>query len=189
MTSLMPELLPIVAARGVHEQLDLPPGWKSEIIEGLIHISPRSAPPRARIVMRIAKSLWPAEENADWEVLSDVEIEHPALNGLYSPDLIVSPVPNPVADEAGRVLRADKMLLVAEVTSPSNAKDDRGPKLDGYARVGMPLYLLVDRQNKAVQLYSYPDRGQYLAEIRVPFGQPITLPAPFDVVVETDRFE
>jgi Uma2 family endonuclease len=184
------EIRPRVAdAREVHERLELPPGWKSEIIDGLIQVSRGPGPSEARIIMRLAKALWPAEESADWEVLSEVEIEHPEFDGLYSPDLLVTPVPNPVADKTGRVLRADRMLLVAEVTSPSNARDDRGPKLEGYARARVPLYLLVDRQNRTVQLFSDPDKGEYAAETRVPFGASIALPAPFEVTIRTDRFD
>jgi Uma2 family endonuclease len=190
MTLLMPEFpLTTTEVRALHEQLDLPSGWKSEIIEGLIQVSPRPAPQHASIISQLTACLWSVAEGVDWEALSEVEIEHPELDGLYSPDLLVTPVPYPVADRTGRVLRADAMLLVAEVTSPSNAKDDRGAKLDGYARVGVPLYLLVDRQNREVHLFSDPQKGEYAAEVRVPFGTPITLPAPFELTIATSRFE
>jgi Uma2 family endonuclease len=190
MTLLMPEFpLASTEVRALHEQLDLPSGWKSEIIEGLIHVSPRPAPQHADIIAQLTGLLWPASRTAGWKVLSEVEIEHPEFDGLYSPDLLVTPVPFPVADRTGRVLRANAMLLVAEVTSPSNAKDDRGAKLDGYARVGVPLYLLVDRQNREVHLFSDPQKGEYAAEVRVPFGTPITLPTPFELSIDTSEFE
>lgn len=72
------------------------------------------------------------------------------------------------------------VLLVAEVTSSVSA-DDREAKRRAYAAVGIPLYLLVDRDRQEVVLFSQPDveAQDYRADVRVPFGSDLELPAPF----------
>ena len=72
------------------------------------------------------------------------------------------------------------ILLLAEVTS-SVSTDDRESKRRAYAAVGVPLYLLVDRDNLETVLFSRPDveAQDYRADIRVPFGSDLELPAPF----------
>lgn len=72
------------------------------------------------------------------------------------------------------------ILLLVEVTS-SGATDDREDKRRAYASVGIPLYLLVDRENCESVLFSQPDAEaqDYRADIRVPFGADLELPAPF----------
>lgn len=78
-----------------------------------------------------------------------------------------------------------------EITSKGNADQDRKNKLWGYAHAEVPLYLLVDRfaeEGPSVGLFSKPANGVYQETHRVPFGEKITLPAPFEMVLNTDEF-
>jgi Uma2 family endonuclease len=70
--------------------------------------------------------------------------------------------------------------MTVEITS-SRLATDRDEKRRAHAAVGIPLYLLVDRQNGETVLFSRPDIEvqDYLADIRVPFGSGLELPAPF----------
>jgi Uma2 family endonuclease len=65
---------------------------------------------------------------------------------------------------------------------------DREAKRYGYARAGIPLYLLVDRQEQRVTLFSGPDGKDYEFSDRVPFGKAILLPEPFGIELETAEF-
>jgi Uma2 family endonuclease len=120
----------------------------------------------------------------------------------YIPDLIVLDAEE---SERARAARAPQLLpgqvgLVLEVTSPSNAADDRQPTLrrstptkwNGYAQVGLPYCLLVDRAPRSAQavLYSDPDPGSgtYLHFEAWKFGEAIRLPGPFNVEIRTDRW-
>jgi hypothetical protein len=62
-----------------------------------------------------------------------------------------------------------------------------------YAQVGIPHYLLIDRDPKRAQaiLYSAPGRnsGGYLHLRSWEFGEAIRLPEPFNVVISTDEWE
>jgi hypothetical protein len=60
-----------------------------------------------------------------------------------------------------------------------------------YARAGIPLYLLIDRfagSGPTVELHSRPREAEYRATTRVPFGESIGVPAPFDFTLETEDF-
>jgi Uma2 family endonuclease len=72
------------------------------------------------------------------------------------------------------------ILLLGEITS-SKRNTDREEKRRAYAAAGIPFYLLVDRDNRESVLFSEPDveAQDYRADIRVPFGSDLTLPAPF----------
>jgi len=98
--------------------------------------------------------------------------------GDFIPDLTVAE-PGAFDDEPSWGTAAGTLLL-AEVTS-DRSSDDRETKRRAYAAVGIPLYLLVDRDRQETVLFSQPDveTRDYRADIRVPFGSDLELPAPF----------
>lgn len=64
-------------------------------------------------------------------------------------------------------------------------------KLRAYACAPVPLYLLVDRFDEAgpaVTLFSDPVDGHYRESKQVSFGEPIALPAPVELKLETADF-
>lgn len=78
------------------------------------------------------------------------------------------------------------MLLVVEVTSESNAETDRVVKRKRYAEYGAPLYLLVDRMEKTVTVFTDPGRlGYTKVDGPHPFGTPVRLPEPFGIDLDT----
>ncbi|WP_433468144.1 Uma2 family endonuclease [Spirillospora sp. CA-128828] len=98
-------------------------------------------------------------------------------------------------------LSAEDLALALEVTSPSTAPEDRRPglrranptKWNGYARVGIPFYLLVDRDPGEAQttLFSEPDTasGSYKESMTWAFGEAIKLPEPFGIEIPTSEWE
>lgn len=94
-------------------------------------------------------------------------------------------VPEELANGA-TALVPDQTLLIVEVTSESNAETDRVVKRRRYAEYGAPLYLLVDRLDKTVTLFSGPGRLGYTGvEGPHPFGEPVRLPEPFGLDLDT----
>ncbi|WP_435108297.1 Uma2 family endonuclease [Nocardiopsis synnemataformans] len=177
------------------EELDLPEGWRAEIIEGDISIMTPPKYEHNRIVWLINKLIIREILNEDSkiteaEVLQTQDLQVPLITSLYIPDLIVLPgrAPDPEPENP-----AADALMVVEVTSKSTAKKDRKPKLWGYAHAGIPLYLLVDRWDPdtgkgEVTLYSGPENGRYTSSTKVPFGKEIHLPEPFDLTIDTSDF-
>ncbi|MFJ5799604.1 Uma2 family endonuclease [Streptomyces decoyicus] len=82
---------------------------------------------------------------------------------------------------------SDGVAMVVEVTS-SKPHKDRVAKRHGYARSGIPLHLLVDRDKSTVTLFSEPEGEDYLNTHIAPFGKPLPLPAPFSFDLETADF-
>ena len=77
--------------------------------------------------------------------------------------------------------------MVMEVTS-SKPKIDRETERRCYARGGIPLYLLVDRESSSVTLLSEPENDDYRELCSRPFGKPLTIPEPFALDLETADF-
>ncbi|MFW6691910.1 Uma2 family endonuclease [Streptomyces sp. MAR4 CNX-425] len=85
---------------------------------------------------------------------------------------------------------SDGVLMAVEVTSYDGDTDrrDRQDKPGAYAAVGIPVYLLVDREAGTVVVHTNPDaeRGCYLDTHRAPFGEEVTLPDPVGITLDTD---
>ncbi|CAL9442003.1 hypothetical protein GCM10010266_03710 [Streptomyces griseomycini] len=84
-------------------------------------------------------------------------------------------------------MSCDGVAMVVEVTS-SKPQADREAKRRCYARGGIPLYLLVDREASSITLFSDPEKDEYREQCTRPFGKPITLPAPFGFNLDTADF-
>lgn len=170
-----PELLRVL------ESLDLPPGYKAEIIEGNIVVSPAPKAEHQQILMRIARTLILADWDPHWDI--GVAI---SADSYFIPDLTVVPRDFRFGAPEGSSQSPAGIELVAEVTS-TNADKDRGAKRRGYAAVGIPFYLLIDRERKETVLFSEPEDGDYTAEDRRPMGEAIPLPEPFSFALEDIR--
>lgn len=86
---------------------------------------------------------------------------------------------------------ATEALLVVEITSQSNADDDRKKKLWAYAHAPLPVYLLIDRFDEhgpTATLFTEPHNGAYKHAVRVAFGEELRLPEPFALTVDTGSF-
>lgn len=170
-----PELLRVL------NSLDLPPGYKAEVIEGNIVASPAPQADHQQILMRISRPLILADWDPHWDIGVAV-----SADGYFIPDLTVVPRDFQFGAPKGSTQSSAGIEMVAEVTS-SNADKDRGAKRRGYAGVGVPLYLLIDRERKESVLFSEPENGDYTAEERRPLGEPIQLPEPFSFALEDIR--
>lgn len=76
-------------------------------------------------------------------------------------------------------MSAEALDLVGEITSTNRHADTRD-KLTAYARMAIPHYLLVDRTEHTVTLYSDPsgdvDVPAYDTKRKVKFGEPVPMP-------------
>lgn len=79
------------------------------------------------------------------------------------------------------------VALVVEVTS-TKPQADREAKRRCYARGGIPLYLLIDRDDSSVTLFSDPENDDYRQLLTIPYGKPLPLPEPFAFDLETSDF-
>ena len=77
--------------------------------------------------------------------------------------------------------------MVLEVTS-TKPRAHREAKRRCYARGGIPLYLLVDREASSITLFSAPEKDDYREHSTRPLGKPIALPEPFAFELDTSDF-
>ncbi|MEU1160121.1 Uma2 family endonuclease [Streptomyces sp. NPDC005921] len=80
------------------------------------------------------------------------------------------------------------VLMAVEITSfdSDTNQRDRVEKPDGYAAAGIPVYLLVDRDDCSVVVFNQPEDGRYRHEERLPFGAAVKLPEPVNINLETE---
>ncbi|MCA1219558.1 Uma2 family endonuclease [Streptomyces sp. 8L] len=82
-----------------------------------------------------------------------------------------------------------RVLMTVEVTSYDADTDgrDRKEKPLAYAEAGVPVHLLVDRDARAVTVFSdpRPDGGGYGDRHTVSFGMRVSLPGPVGVELDT----
>lgn len=161
--------------------LDTPPGYRAELIDLEIIVTP---PPDGNHQMAISRI------NRQIYRYASIKVDIAANKGLISPTgrLIPDATVGPEGIFAGQDpwMPTNDVLLVVEVTS-AKPQRDREDKRKSYAVAGIPLYLLVDRQQSTVVLHSEPDMdtGDYLTVHSAPYGKDVQLPAPFDFALET----
>ncbi|HJU97104.1 MAG TPA: Uma2 family endonuclease [Jiangellaceae bacterium] len=169
-------------------QLDVPDGWRAEITEEGITVTPPPMVPHVHVASIIHRTL-NAALPADVLVLQAPGVAFSHLTRLYEPDLIV--VPHAAVAGAEYTIPAERALLVVEITSRSNARQDRTAKKWAYGHGPVPLYLLVDpwaADGPVTTLYADPVDGEYRSAQQIAFGGVIVLPAPFDIEIDSADF-
>lgn len=161
-----------------------PEGFKVEIVEGTVHMSPQRDT-HWEIIRRIVRAL-EDRFGMDVRALSDVRIDFGEGNG-FAPD-IVKLFDKAAKDSRGRWL-PEHVEFVGEVISKGTAAADYGPKKDAYAAAGVPLFLIVDPYVGRCLLHSEPKDGGYHKKLVVDFGLDVDLTdTSMDLVLKTDAF-
>ncbi|MFE7526084.1 Uma2 family endonuclease [Kitasatospora sp. NPDC057542] len=182
-------------------------GTRVEVIGGEFVVSPAPVHAHGGILSDIRRGFeraWFTDPDFPWRAVQTVNLDLVEIGDGYIPDMVV------VHRDIDAAKRADEALhlhpheidLVVEVTSSSNARYDRRPvfgrqvrstKWTGYARGGVPYYLLVDRdpRQSGVTLFGEPNRGEGTYEVLGEWksGESVRLPKPFDVEIGTDAWK
>jgi Uma2 family endonuclease len=170
------------------QETDAPEGCKVEIIEGIVTVSPPPDNDHNLTALRLQRLLYKVIPE-DWGICQTQGVSIPHREGLYIPDLVV--VPEASLDRPGHHVPLGEAELVVEITSRGNANHDRVEKLHGYATAGVPLYLLLDRWHSGratATLYGEPRGGMYRVIDTVKYGDPLRLPEPFSLTIDTGIF-
>ncbi|MFJ4187489.1 Uma2 family endonuclease [Kitasatospora sp. NPDC089509] len=170
--------------------LHSPEGFRAELIEGEIIVAP---PPDGdhedhinhltKQVIRRSKTDMSLSNNKGLRLVSGglCPKNHVIPDAMYAPEELR------ILRGAPPWMEPDGIELVAEVTS-SKPNQDRIAKRHCYARAGIPLYLLIDREKSQVSLFSKPHRDEYTEVHLAAFGEPLALPAPFEFELDTKDF-
>ncbi|MDN3023412.1 Uma2 family endonuclease [Streptomyces sp. S.PB5] len=85
----------------------------------------------------------------------------------------------------------DGALMAVEITSHDRDTDqrDRIDKPLGYAQAEIPVYLLIDRDNHTLTVFSEPKDGHYQQSPSYPWGDTVELPAPVGITLDTEKLK
>jgi Uma2 family endonuclease len=172
------------------QELDVPEGWRAEVIHGRIEITPpggnRHSLIAADVNRQVSRCAGDGCGTYQW-----LAVSVPGCAQVFVPDLVVVPEIELRSGPDDEPVPAERALLVVEITSRGNADTDRRTKRWGYAHAGVPQYLLIDRFDEdgpAVMLFSEPVDGHYQHVVRIPFGERIKLHDPFAIELDTSGF-
>ncbi|WP_405797901.1 Uma2 family endonuclease [Streptomyces sp. NBC_01506] len=172
------------AADSVMERL---PGYRVEIIGGVIAVTPPADGAHARPIKKLTRSFEDAGlDEGESEVYQGIGVWLPAGPGGFAiPDL--SLVDADFEDHLMHNKCYDPAVfrLVLEVTS-SNYQQDLRSKVTAYAEAKIPVYLIVDRKHGRLHVLTEPVAGDYTSHrIHAP-GEQVVLPDSIGAEVKVD---
>jgi Uma2 family endonuclease len=168
--------------------LDTPEGYRAELIDGEIFVTP---PPNGNhergISLIVEQVIVSSATRMHFAGHKGLIVPADTGQSRVIPDITFAPRDLDLFHDAPPWMLPGGVAMVVEVTSSSPDRDRTG-KRHGYAAAGIPLYLLVDRQKGQVTLFSAPARNDYVTHTQVPFGGSIKLPPPFSFTLATEDF-
>lgn len=162
--------------------MDLPEGYRAEIIEGAIEVSPTGRRRHTVLINRLRDLLVVHLRGGDYAAYQDGNILY--RRKCWVPDLfLASRDLDETPDEEGLGVDAAGVALVVEVVSPGHCgiERDRIRKRREYARAGIPVYVIIDDfdEEGTVSILTAPDpeKAVYEDEHRVSYGHEAIIPS------------
>jgi len=158
---------------------------RTELVDGKIQVTPSPSNPHQGISRYLANFLEPAAFAAGLTLFDAVDVRIGART-IACPDVVVGKL----RWEKG-VNDAADVVLIAEVTSPSNAAWDRVGKKRRYAAAQIPWYLLVEPDRPellsvTLLLYRLED-GRYVEHAVARPGEILRSDEPFPIAIDPNR--
>lgn len=170
--------------------LDAPEGFRAELIEGEIVVTPPPDGDHEDYINLIMKQvIRRSRTDMDFSGNKGLKLKggpHCPKDRVI-PDGTFAPTELRLYRGADPWMSCDGVALVLEVTS-SRPQADRVAKRRCYARGGIPLYLLIDRDESSITLFSTPEKDDYREHCTRPLGKPLALPEPFAFDLDTADF-
>ncbi|MFJ5557858.1 Uma2 family endonuclease [Streptomyces sp. NPDC093250] len=168
------------------DELDVPDGYKAEIIRGNIVVSPWSRGYYYRVMRLVCRQLEPHLPAGHSIGVGPFLYVFPGDERAYGPDIHAAL--DSAFETTSHRLDGEALSFVAELTSSSTRDDDMTDKVEVYGRAGVPVYLLLDMQEECATVFSMPSAKGYKSSDTKPFGEKLAIPAPFDCVLDTTDF-
>ncbi|MEU9475114.1 Uma2 family endonuclease [Streptomyces sp. NPDC048191] len=167
--------------------LETPEGFRAELIEGEIVVTPPPDGDHEHYIARLMKQVV-RRSQIDMDFSGNKGLKLGKGGGCprdhVIPDGTFAPAHLDLYRDADPWMPSEGVSMVLEVTS-TKPRRDREVKRRCYARAGIPLYLLVDRDASSVTLLGEPRDEDYRRVLSVQFGKRLALPEPFGFELET----
>jgi Uma2 family endonuclease len=170
--------------QSIHDELELPDGFRAEIVEGQIAVAASPFGMHAYI-LKVIRRAADGTIRADHDLYENVTLEEPD-GDRYIPDLALMPDAL-IRTRRQWIFPMGMCRLAIEVTSPGQEDRDYR-KRAGYARAGVPVYLIVDQKRRRCVVHSEPESTKYARVREVAFGEDLVLPLEVPITVDTSRF-
>ena len=171
----------------IFEDLEVPEGFKAELIRGEIVMTPGPDLVHNMIVTSIMDQI----PRTRWLRVQTQDIAIPGEASEPQPDLVVL---ESGAQNRGRLIPAPALTLVVEVVSRTSVDRDYKTKREMYAAGAIPAYLIVDPFLGVTVLLTEPAVGSgvcptgYRVERTSTFGEPVPIPV-LDLTLDTGDFQ
>ncbi|MDH6576485.1 Uma2 family endonuclease [Kitasatospora sp. MAP5-34] len=165
----------------VWRAMDVPEGFRAEIIEGAVEMSPTGGQRHLTVNRRLYWALLEHLRGSGCGPANDGNVIHGLK--VWIPDLFVAPDDlEEIEHPEGLGVLASGVSLVVETVSPGadSRKRDLVRKHRAYATAGIPVYVIIDDYDDggSVTILSGPDsvRGSYARSVRTPYGEEAIVP-------------
>ncbi|MBE1585995.1 Uma2 family endonuclease [Nonomuraea angiospora] len=174
-------------ARELFDVLPPLPGFRVEVIEGKLIVSPSGTPEHFLASDELAYALRPLRKERGWHGAHGPQICIDGPRYSLQPDYVLWPRD---CKRWGNDLLSTGVIMVTEVVSPSSVRDDREEKVRLYALGEVPVYLLIDQVAKSpsVTVFSDIEDGVYRTIDSEPMGKLLYLPDPVNFELDTSIF-
>ncbi|WP_017622576.1 Uma2 family endonuclease [Nocardiopsis chromatogenes] len=182
---------PGAGLRAAAEHVDVPEGYKVEVLGGTIYVTPAPTPLHNLAVEIVYDQLRDAlrdgrRPHAGSSVAPEPEPGEPEASEYAIPDLMV--VDRKELLRPRPILPAAVVDAAVEVVSPSTPRKDREVLPEVYARWGIPLYIVIDPRCGAVAVHSGLVEGEFRLKSAYRFSEAVPLPPPLEgITVDTSE--
>ncbi|MEU9962339.1 Uma2 family endonuclease [Streptomyces sp. NPDC050982] len=168
------------------DELNVPAGYKAEIIKGNIVLSPWSKGYYTRVMKLVCDQLEPYLPEGHLISQAPQLFVFPGVERAYGPDIHAAH--EQTYETTGNHLHGEGLSFVAELTSSSTRDNDLTDKVKAYGKADVPVYLALDMQEEQATILWTPSAKGYESRLTVPFGEKLSIPEPFDCPLDTAGF-
>lgn len=159
-----------------------------ELINGKLEVKPVPDGDHTSIVMWVLRQCMSQRPELALHPEQGLRIDT-YRQGCIRPDGSLAPVDYFAGQ--GEWASPEGVLMTVEVTSRDRDTDrrDRQEKPRAYAYAGIPVYLLIDRDNHTVVVHSSPENGVYQNRRPYHYGSTVRIPTPVAITLETEKLK
>ncbi len=163
------------------KSMDVPEGFRAEIIEGAIEMSPTGGTRHGTVNRRLYRALHDYLRGTGYGPSNDFNVIH-GLKVLIPDVFVVPDDTEEIEHPEGLGVLASGVGLVVETVSPGSdaRKRDHVRKRRAYAQAGIPVYVIIDdyQDGGSVTVLSGPEQVKcaYARSSRTPYGEDAVVP-------------